>query len=857
MRASNTSCKVDLFDRAYPSRADNTRRRPIARITGILFLIILLAGSFYLAARTSASRNLSNKPKEHVSSEIPAVKGILNSPVIKSITPLLLPQTSPPTVTTYASDCTTPKALFNVQDTDKTVCAKVENATPGWQVIWSNASFRAVQTTSLTSGNQNVTFTLNTNSSLGDWRVILYEPFGGGVYSVPSFTVIDEANPVVDLQIDASAKTETASAGSQAVFAIQVTNAGPSSASAVDVSDDIPANTTFVSFAQLSGPTFTCTNPQSGDSSGTTHCSIASLAKGDTALFLASYLIDGGAATGSDITDTATISSGTTEKVLPDGNNNTSSATVQVASTPCVLTPPADITTDTTAAGAVVTYSEPTFTGNCGTAPEGETSPISCNPASGSFFPVGTTTVICASQAGPITTFLVKVNNPGTLTISLNGPASITLECGQRFGDPAATAVNGSGQPVEVTVAYSNGFDPDAPAVGTYTGTYTATEGTNSVSTERTITVTDTEAPAITIAGANPYKIQQGSCSPFVDPGASAFDTCGGTKPISSSISGPGGATSVNTSVAGTYIVTYTATDGTHEATATRTVLVGTFPEDEVDQPGTSNVPPTLTLNGDDQMTVECGNGFTDPGATASVCGNSVQVTTTGAVNANAPGTYSITYSATANGFTTEATRIVTVQDTVAPVITLNGANPMQVGFGTTFVDPGATAADGCAGNLTSSILVTGSVNTDVVGFYSLTYTVSDPAGFTDTKVRSVEVLPYNFTGFFAPIDNPPVINEMKAGAAAPVKFSLGGNQGLNIFAAGSPSSMQISCSTSDPIAAVEETETAGQSSLTYDAASDRYKYTWKTENSWKNTCRLLTVTLRDGTVHSAKFKFK
>jgi hypothetical protein len=123
--------------------------------------------------------------------------------------------------------------------------------------------------------------------------------------------------------------------------------------------------------------------------------------------------------------------------------------------------------------------------------------------------------------------------------------------------------------------------------------------------------------------------------------------------------------------------------------------------------------------------------------------------------------------------------------------------------------------------------------------------------------VRTVEVSPYNFTGFFAPIDNLPALNEMKAGQAAPVKFSLGGNQGLNIFAAGSPSSVQISCVSGDPVAPVEETETAGSSSLSYDSATDRYKYTWKTESSWKNTCRLLTVALRDGTVHTAKFKFK
>jgi len=775
----------------------------------------------------------------------------------------LLPQASPPTVATFASNCTTSQTVFNVQNpAHLTVCAKFTGATPGWRVLWSNARGVTVQNTAITAANSSTSFTLTTSSSLGDWRVILFDPFGGTVQAVTTFTVIDEANPTADLTISKSAISSTASSGGQAIFSLQVTNNGPSAASAVQVSDDVPANTTFFSFAQLDGPVFTCTSPNVGDT-GTTVCTITSLGRGETAVFTATYKIDT-VPNGTVISNTATVSSTTTDPPGPNGeNNNTSTATMDVLNGPCQLSTPDNITVSADAgqAGAVVTYTTPTGTGDCGTAATGEggeTIPvISCNPASGSFFSVGATPVICSAQTGATTSFLVTVDNPGALSISLTGANTLTLECGQRFSDPGATAVNGSGQSIEVTVSYTGGFNDEAPATGSYTATYTATEGANSVSTTRTLNVTDTEGPAITVDGANPYRIQQGSCSPFVDPGASAFDSCAGPKPVTTSISGPGGATSVNTGIAGTYTVTYTATDGTNQRTATRTVIVGTFPEDEVDQPGTSNVPPTITLNGDDQVTLECGTAYTDPGATASVCGNPVTVTTTGAANPNAPGTYTVTYSATANGFTTEVTRIVTVQDTVAPVITLNGANPMVVGFGTVFTDPGATASDGCAGNLTSAIVVTGSVNTNSVGFYALTYTVSDPSGHSDTKVRTVEVSPYNFTGFFAPIDNLPAFNEMKAGQAAPVKFSLGGNQGLNIFAAGSPSSIQINCSNSDPIAPVEETETAGQSSLSYDAASDRYKYTWKTESSWKNTCRQLTVTLRDGTVHTAKFKFK
>jgi uncharacterized repeat protein (TIGR01451 family) len=778
------------------------------------------------------------------------------------VNPILNFQTPPAglsnvTVATFAGNCNDSKTTFNLQDTDLIVCAKFTNASPGWFVVWSNARGTAVQLSPITAANSSATFTLNANSNLGDWRVIIYEPFGNSSYAVTPFTVVDAANPKADLGVTTSVLGD-ASANSQVLFSVEVTNYGPSPAAAVQLSDMVPANTTFVSFSQLAGPTFTCVSPNEGDT-GTTTCDITSLGKGETAVFLATYLV-GSVANGTVITNNVGRTTSTDD---PNVENDNGVAEVDVRNTPCVLSTPENITVSADAgqAGAVVTYTTPTGTGFCGTpstGENGETIPaITCNPASGSFFPVGTTPVICQAQTGAAVSFQVTVDNPGALTISLNGNNTLNAECGQPFSDPGATAINGAGQPIEVTVAYSPALDADAPAAGTYTATYTATEGENSTSTTRTINVNDTVGPAITIEGANPYRIQTGSCSPFVDPGVSAFDTCAGPKPVSSSILGPGGATSVDPSIPGTYTVTYTATDGTHETTATRTVIVGTFPADEVDQPGTANIPPTLVLNGDDQIIHECGNAFVDPGATATVCGSPVTVTTTGTVNPNAPGTYSITYTASANGFTTDATRIVTVQDTVAPVITLLGNNPMQVGFGTVFTDPGATASDGCAGNLTSSIVVTGSVDTNTVGFYALTYSVSDPSGHSDTEVRTVEVLPYNFTGFFAPIDNPPALNEMKAGQAAPVKFSLGGDQGLNIFAAGSPSSIQISCSNSDPVDPVEETETAGQSSLTYDATSDRYKYTWKTENSWKNTCRQLTVTLRDGTVHTAKFKLK
>jgi hypothetical protein len=148
-------------------------------------------------------------------------------------------------------------------------------------------------------------------------------------------------------------------------------------------------------------------------------------------------------------------------------------------------------------------------------------------------------------------------------------------------------------------------------------------------------------------------------------------------------------------------------------------------------------------------------------------------------------------------------------------------------------------------------------IDTSTTGTKTFTVTATDLSGNTATGTATYTVVPYPFNGFFQPVDNPPSLNAMTAGQAVPVKFSLSGNRGLSIFAAGSPSSQQIGCSASAPVDPVETTVTASNSGLTYDATSDQYTYVWKTDKSWSGTCRQLNVKLVDGTIHTALFKFK
>jgi len=131
----------------------------------------------------------------------------------------------------------------------------------------------------------------------------------------------------------------------------------------------------------------------------------------------------------------------------------------------------------------------------------------------------------------------------------------------------------------------------------------------------------------------------------------------------------------------------------------------------------------------------------------------------------------------------------------------------------------------------------------------------TDPGGLSAVASTTVNIL-YLFSGFFAPVDNPPVLNSVNSGRLIPIKFSLGGDRGLNIFAPGYPKSEKIACTTSAPLDDIEETLTGGSSGLQYDPATGQYTYVWKTEKGWANTCRKLILKLNDGTEHIALFKF-
>ena len=163
-------------------------------------------------------------------------------------------------------------------------------------------------------------------------------------------------------------------------------------------------------------------------------------------------------------------------------------------------------------------------------------------------------------------------------------------------------------------------------------------------------------------------------------------------------------------------------------------------------------------------------------------------------------------------------------------------------------------ASDNCSASPTVTASPE-SGSTFEVGETTVTVTATDELNNAATATFRVNVL-FNFV-MSPPIDPFPAVNAANAGGAIPVKFSLSGFKGMNVLAVGYPSSSPVACGDTEPSTTIEETQTAGNTLLTYDADSDQYLYVWKTSKDWKRTCRILILRLSDGSEHYASFMFR
>jgi hypothetical protein len=932
------------------------------------------------SSRDKVSRDAQQPSPVFVSEAAGAASGAelkqaLGGAGLKSLgsTPLfgaLLLQAAPPpeSIDTYEvvnGACTdTPKDTFNLGEE---VCAKVANAPlraagPLRRVSFSGTNGTVASRADIITNPQTLMITLpstvtsvvngETVDNRGTWSASINATFNNSSRAVAYFSVTAPNDAAADMVIySANTTAGTVEPGHSTGFSLWISNNGPDAAQDVHVTQSVPPNMTFSSATAGSGAAFACS-----ESGGVVDCAPAqSMAKGAISTFTINYAVAPGAPN-AIISSEVSVASTTTDP-RPASNSATDTVEIRTAGTApatCFVGCPANITatantTQNNVLGAVVTFAGSIeSSGDCGA--------VSTQPASGSFFPVGTTTVtVSSSTGGGSCSFVVTVLDTAPPTIAC--PANIGVTAADGACDAAVDVgtpeTTGSG--VTVTSTRSDGEAIDAPYPGgTTTITWTATDSDDrTVSCTQTVTVTvnDTINPTIT---APPDVVMttpagtSGSCGMVIgetEMGTpTSDDNCSASVKVSRA-----GVPAGNFFPVGTTTVTYTATDSAgNTATATQHVTVtdgsppliaappdatytclsevpaaaasqatsGTIlddngnplpPQPPSDNCGTPAVtvaetssgagsaaspkiitrvftatdaagnsasstqtitvidstPPTISLNGASSLTVECHVAFTDPGATGSDnCSGAVTVARTGALDVETPGTYTLSYAATDAAGNTSApvTRTVTVVDTTAPTLTapanitaylpLNSAATSVVVNYTTPV-----ATDSCTTTITATQtagLPSGA--SFPVGTTTNTFTATDASGNSTSVSFTVTVL-YNFTGFFSPVSNLPTLNAVNAGRAIPVKFSLSGNKGLNIFAANSPASGQVTCASNAPAIDLTDTVTAGGSSLSYDG--NQYVYVWKTESSWAGTCRQLVVSLNDGSIYRAGFKFK
>ena len=144
--------------------------------------------------------------------------------------------------------------------------------------------------------------------------------------------------------------------------------------------------------------------------------------------------------------------------------------------------------------------------------------------------------------------------------------------------------------------------------------------------------------------------------------------------------------------------------------------------------------PMMIALNGEDVLTVECGDAFEDPGAKLRL--DMGELKSEGSVDSSKVGDYEIAYS-----FLTERkVRTVRVVDTTRPEIILEGSAAVSVEKGGKYVEQGYSAWDIADGDLTDNVWVESDVDLNTIGEYHVSYYVSDSSGNTTRERRKVSV---------------------------------------------------------------------------------------------------------------------
>ena len=246
------------------------------------------------------------------------------------------------------------------------------------------------------------------------------------------------------------------------------------------------------------------------------------------------------------------------------------------------------------------------------------------------------------------------------ININLNGSPKETIEYGDTYTEQGATAAFNTpaskNVPLNVTIKGS----VDSSKLGTYHIHYKAKKGIFSVQKSREVKIVDTKAPIIELNKIDGYYPKTGET--YQEEGFTATDNYDGD--ITSKIK----------RTEDKNVITYTVSDSSGNKTSVQRTIEYN-----------DGIAPTITLNGDSDITIKAGTRFEDPGCTAKDShGNDISdsVSISDNISTYRAGTYTITYSVTDKfGNETSIDRTVTVEAVKQTATTSSGNKVVYLTF--------------------------------------------------------------------------------------------------------------------------------------------------------------------------------
>ena len=406
-------------------------------------------------------------------------------------------------------------------------------------------------------------------------------------------------------------------------------------------------------------------------------------------------------------------------------------------------------------------------------------------------------------KAGGVSADPIEFSTSATFSALENQTSVGTVQASGGDGATLSYSITGGADNTKFSIVSSTGVltfnnAPDFETPGSNAGTnayaiiVTATDGTTPVAQNITVNITDvtedSTADPIEFSTSATFSALENQTSVGTvqasggDGATLSYSITGGADNTKFSIVSSTGVLTFNNapdfetpgSNAGTnaYAIIVTATDGTTPVTQNITVNITDVTED--------STPPVITLNGQPSSNHEVGSPYEDATTASDNAGVDItsSMTTTITKDGEAfgddvstigyvTGTYVIKYNVSdaAGNTATQVTSTVTVADTNAPTINLEGDATVTITVGQSYSDAGATASDTYDQSSTISISITitkngAAFNDDIttignaVGTYEITYSAQDAAGNTAQVTRTVTVEAAPVTDITAPVIN-------------------------------------------------------------------------------------------------------